>query len=220
MQESLTAVERKLPTARSQFHTSRPARRPLRDIEIRTALRAHLKARHGADPLCAILDEMEVCHGEARIDLVVANGRLDGFEIKSDCDSLARLAQQVEIYGRVFDRMTVVSGPRYLGRVLEAVPTWWGVMAAANGEEHVRLRQVRRGRANPDRQADHIASLLDREHALALLASRGLDKGIRSKSIMLLRDRCATQVPMRDLRAAARDAVRARAAGRLVLSQR
>jgi hypothetical protein len=189
--------------------------RPLRDAEIRQALREQLTARHAHDLNCAVLDELEICHGEARVDLAVANGRLDGFEIKSDYDSLARLGRQVDIYGRVFDRMTIVSGQRHITEVFDRVPSWWAVALALPRGDVVALRTIRRGRANPDRRPDQIATLLDRKHALDLLAVRRLDKGVRSKSIDVLRDMCACEVPLSQLRAAARDAVRARAALRL-----
>src|SRR4029077_13805561 len=60
-------------------------------------------------------------------DVAVVNGALDGFELKSDRDRLDRLARQSEIYGAVFDRMTLVVGPRHERQAARMIPDWWGL---------------------------------------------------------------------------------------------
>ncbi len=67
---------------------------PLADSDIRPLLREWLRARHEGDPETVILDELGICRGRVRIDLTVVNGLLHGYEIKSDRDTLARLATQ------------------------------------------------------------------------------------------------------------------------------
>jgi hypothetical protein len=77
-----------------------------RDADIRSVLVAELKQRF-SDPSHDLILEEFGCK-TARIDIAVVNGALHGFEIKSDSDSLARLAGQAEQYGRVFDFVTLI----------------------------------------------------------------------------------------------------------------
>ena len=65
----------------------------MRDSEIRNTLRATLLSEHAGDPTAVVIDELGICQGSARIDMAVVNGSLNGYEIKSDLDTLARLPQ-------------------------------------------------------------------------------------------------------------------------------
>jgi len=84
------------------------------DSDIRTALLDRLQQRHQAEPDVAFLEELGLCRGQVFVDVTVVNGALHGYEIKSDRDSLRRLAGQVAFYGRVLDRATLVVGTRHL----------------------------------------------------------------------------------------------------------
>src|ERR1700674_1251921 len=71
---------------------------PLRDSEIRAALRAKLHSIHSQDPETVVIDELSLCQGDARVDMAVVNGSLSGYEIKSDRDTLTRLPRQLAVY--------------------------------------------------------------------------------------------------------------------------
>lgn len=43
------------------------------------------------DPETVVINELDVCFGNAIIDVVAVNGEIYGFEIKSEQDSLERL---------------------------------------------------------------------------------------------------------------------------------
>lgn len=92
----------------------------MRDPEIRSELHRRLQLRHGNDPTVRIVDEMSVLTGACRIDVALINGRLEGFEIKSDSDSLSRLPRQAFAYGQVFDRLTMVWVSCHLGDPIQA----------------------------------------------------------------------------------------------------
>jgi hypothetical protein len=64
------------------------------DNLIRSALECDLRAQFQSDPETIILDELGLRHGAARVDIVVVNGNLIGFELKSDRDDLRRLPKQ------------------------------------------------------------------------------------------------------------------------------
>jgi hypothetical protein len=90
----------------------------MNDAQIRIATKQALFAQHLGEPDTVIFEELGVQHGLSRIDLAVVNGELHGFEFKSDKDTLARLPEQAESYGRVFDRVTLVVGESHLLHLL------------------------------------------------------------------------------------------------------
>lgn len=49
-----------------------------------------------------VISEMDVCAGVSGADIVVINGKMHGYEIKSAQDSLSRLPQQMQSYNQVF----------------------------------------------------------------------------------------------------------------------
>src|SRR3712207_967810 len=105
----------------------------LNDGLIRSALRRHVVARARRAPGTAVCEEFSLNRGETRVDLAVVNGHLTAYEIKSDRDTLARLAGQMRVYNRVFDRLTLVFGWRLAAQALRLVPSWWGVRLAEWG---------------------------------------------------------------------------------------
>ena len=102
----------------------------VRESQIRASLLLALRDRHGADPNTLIRQELGLCAGARRVDLAMINGELVGFEIKSDQDTLYRLAGQAEAYGQVLDRVTLVTTARYIDKAAALVPTWWGLIRA------------------------------------------------------------------------------------------
>lgn len=66
--------------------------------------------------------------GNCKADLVILNGTATVYEIKSERDSLARLANQVENYKRVFAKVNVIASERHIEGVLATVPDDVGVI--------------------------------------------------------------------------------------------
>lgn len=63
-----------------------------------------------------------------RADLALANGRLVGFEIKSQKDSLKRWLSQMTAYSNVFDEIWLCSHGKHLHRALEITEKHIGVL--------------------------------------------------------------------------------------------
>lgn len=74
----------------------------------------------------------EVRAGSCKADLVILNGTATVYEIKSERDSLARLANQVENYKRVFAKVFVIASEAHVADVLKTVPDDVGVMMLAS----------------------------------------------------------------------------------------
>ena len=79
-----------------------------------------------------ILNELGLRHGRCRVDVAVVNGSVHGNELKSDRDTLDRLSFQVQTYGKVLDRATLVVGERHAEKAIAMLPDWWGIKVAAN----------------------------------------------------------------------------------------
>jgi hypothetical protein len=179
------------------------------DVEIRPALRDYLLRRHGSETDTVLIEELGLRRGQVRVDVAVVNGSLHGFEIKSDRDSLRRLAVQVELYSQVLDRATLVVGERLADPATSLVPAWWGVIRVATDASGIQFTTVRRSKLNPQRNARVLAELLWSEQALALLEERGAARGMRGKPRRLLWDRVCECVSINAIAAAVRSRLKA-----------
>jgi hypothetical protein len=153
----------------------------MNDAQIRIATKQALFAQHLGEPDTVIFEELGVQHGLSRIDLAVVNGELHGFEFKSDKDTLARLPEQAESYGRVFDRVTLVVGESHLLHALEIAPDWWGIRVARMKCSRVQFSDLKHAISNPCRDPASIVALLWRDEALSLLEEFGSAGGLRWK---------------------------------------
>lgn len=183
----------------------------MRDRDVREALRRKVLADHLRDANTLVVEELGLAHGEARVDIAVVNGRLHGFEIKSDADNLQRLPGQIAAYNAVFDRVTIVVGRKHLEGVDKLVPAWWGIKLAIAGERGaVHFEEIRPPRKNVKIQPLDLARLLWRGEALNLLEARGRAR-VRSKGREELYAVIASEVPLDELRGFVRAALKARA---------
>lgn len=185
--------------------------RSIADPDIRAVLKTRLQTKHALEPDTVVVEELGLCQGQVRVDMAVVNGVLHGYEIKSDCDTLRRLPNQVVAYGKVLDRATLVVGARHLDEALGQVPTWWGVMKAEATAKGLRLKEVRPGRKNPSRDPRMLAELLWRDEALALLEERGAVRGLMTKPRQLAWDRVAEVYDVNEIGDAVRARLKARA---------
>ena len=155
----------------------------MNDRRIREAARHKLFRRYASTPDALVLEEVGVRHGAARIDFLLVNGLLHGFELKSDKDTLRRLENQIPIYGSVLDRVTLVVGYRLADKAMAMIPDWWGVKLASSGQRGaIQFRDARTPKNNPGVQKEALAKLLWQEQALGVLKELGADAGVRSKT--------------------------------------
>ena len=140
------------------------------DFEIRESLHRTILRRHHAAPETLVIDELGLRHGSCRADIAVVNGRLVGYEIKSDRDSLARLRRQIRVYDAVFDSVTIVVGLRHRSVISRRVPRHWGIVLASAGKRgEIKFQTKRRPRANPRVDLLSVAQLLWKPEALIMV---------------------------------------------------
>lgn len=145
------------------------------EADVRQSLRAEALA--SAPPRAEAIYEFWVPQSNERADVAVIGSMLDGFEIKTDRDSLKRLPRQADAYNRVFDRCYAVLAPRHVGRATEMLPPWWGVVVI---EDSMSFRVLRDAEANAGVHPETLVRLLWRDEAYAALCDLGFppDPGV------------------------------------------
>jgi len=191
----------------------------LRDRDIRRALHKFLSASHTGQEDTIIIEEMNLCQGEARIDVTVINGAIHGYEIKSDRDTLERLRTQEAVYNRTLDTVTIVASGAHLRTLPSITPSWWGIIEAKESVEGIELVEIRPALPNPSVDPEALVQLLWRNEALALLRERGLHKGVMSKPKRVLWQRLLEYIPSNELKDLVREQLKARTCWRVVEPQ-
>ncbi len=85
--------------------------------------------------------------GSSKADLVILNGKSTVYEIKSDRDSLARLANQLVDYRKVFAEIYVIAGEAHVQEVMNSTPSDIGVLSLVRWN---RIQTVREAADRPD----------------------------------------------------------------------
>lgn len=148
----------------------------VRDLDLRLALATFIGDQY-RDQEHVLVPEVDITVSlPGRIDAILVADRIHGFEIKSDVDSLRRLPRQVEIYGPVLERATLIAGERYADAVAEIIPTWWAISTVRQSHGQLRLVTRRRGRLNPDVQSYAVASFIPRDVLVDFLRARGFTR--------------------------------------------
>lgn len=169
----------------------------LNDSDIRNVLRSQLNSASKVGMF--VVEELGLCEGEVFVDLAVIEHQLEGFEIKSDLDSLKRLERQSSAYSRVLSKASLVVTRKHLEAARDAVPDWWGVFLAVPSGESAKLKLVRRPRRNPSVDAQALAQLLWRDEALAQLELLGKARGLFSKPRRALWERLVRELSIQQL---------------------
>ncbi|WP_449284417.1 sce7726 family protein [Marinobacter sp. PE14] len=175
----------------------------MREREIKRALISHLDRYRKNQNDFPYLEELQINGGEVRADLVDVQS-MHCYEIKSDLDTLARLHSQGSRYGKIFDKVTLVTSERHLEKALAMVPTWWGVMLIPQSGKKL-FRRVRYARLNSRIDAFAIVSVLDKQEALDVLGRTKGTRGWKSKSLYILHQELANSISVESLKQEVRD---------------
>lgn len=146
----------------------------MNDSTIRRCFHCQVLSIDHACPKTLVIDELGLNHGECRADIAVINGKLSGYEIKSNFDSLVRLKSQIRAYDAVFQTASIVIAPRHLRNVLRAVPVHWGIyICLPSADNGLTFWRARRESENTCPDPVAIARLLWRDEAAQILRSHG-----------------------------------------------
>lgn len=124
-----------------------------------------------------VINEFTIDGYSRRVDLVIATDKhLIAIEVKSEADSLYRLAGQTEKYLEYFDKVIVVTAPKHLAKILETVPKHVAVWEISNG--NIKIRQ--RGKIIPVKDKTKLLRLMKANELIKL--THKLDLCIQSKN--------------------------------------
>lgn len=108
-----------------------------------------------------VLNELGLKHGKCRADIAVVNGRLTGYEIKSDVDSIKRLSKQILIYSSIFNRAYLILTDVHLETASSLLPEWWGIIIAKKDNNGIiNFTELRKSMENPNVDDYSVAQLL------------------------------------------------------------
>ena len=139
------------------------------DKSVRNAITSRISRFRPQESAIRLVEELELERGAARIDMAFFGDDLLGVEIKSPKDTLSRLPEQSRIYSRVFDRVVIVAASKFIPKVLEIVPSWWGVLTIHSNENRIFFRQERQAIANPNVEIEAVLQLLWKDELLTML---------------------------------------------------
>ena len=172
------------------------------DLEIRKALYGKtLYDIKKQFPSTKIIEELGLCQGNVRIDMVAINGAIHGFEIKSESDDLRRLPIQAELYNKVLDTVTIVAGNRHLIKLRQIIPSWWGIITAEKeSKDNIILHNEKQANINYEINPNSLVQFLWKEEALNILKENKLEKGLIGKPRKLLWNKLVEELPLRALK--------------------
>lgn len=183
----------------------------MKDIDVRQAVHAKILKEHHKDPDTLVVDEFVMNLGESRADITVINGIMHGYELKSKSDNLLRLPAQIGYYSSVMDKVTLVVSECHLDAAKTLVPSWWGIKVATEGSRKaVHIRTERMGQMNYNIDKISLAMLLWKDEMLSILASRGYERGLKSKPRRMLWSTLSELLETNELRSEVRNSLKAR----------
>lgn len=139
---------------------------------IKTLIQAKLaSAAHGQG--AAFISELFIDAFARRADLVMANGKLSAFEIKSERDTLDRLDGQLETYLRLFEQVTIVCAMRHLSGVESKAPEGVGIWALS---EDGAVKVIRKAKTKKQNSHESWLSFLPVDELRLLLAQHRLQR--------------------------------------------
>lgn len=142
-------------------------------VDIRLALRCWVEERFNTSQNDILIDELGFSNKDPnsavdssfRADLALANGRLVGFEIKSEKDNLKRWTSQMTAYLNVFDEVWLCVHGKHLESALTITPKNIGIIVIDNFESLALVRMAKNQALN---NAYDLSGLLWRDELDAL----------------------------------------------------
>ena len=181
-----------------------------RDKDIRKHLLENTFSRFFSKKDTVVVNELDLCQGMARVDIAVVNGYLHGYEIKSDADSLSRINSQAEIYNKVLEKVTVVSGTRHIEKLIVQTPIWWGITEVKYDGFKVVSKILRTPTINKEIDIFYLCRLLWKSEALGLLEKHGKSIGCLSKNKFFLWKKIANEIPEQEIKNYVRESLKKR----------
>ncbi|MBX2859134.1 MAG: sce7726 family protein [Cellvibrionaceae bacterium] len=147
----------------------------LNDKEIRAALKLKLQSQSTRPK--AIIDELQVCNGNAIADVVALYNEAHCYEIKGISDKVERVLVQGEYYNSSFRKITLVTTENHLEKAISICPNFWGIISSTAGKSgDVRFRHIRGAKTNPHFCKEMASLTLWKSEMLSILNEQRLQR--------------------------------------------
>jgi hypothetical protein len=123
---------------------------------------------------------------------------------------LERLPVQVEWYSKTLDRVCVIVAPKFVSKIEQHIPDWWGIRCAVFAESSVVIETLREETDNSTHDPYCVAQFLWLEEAIEVLESYGLSDGLKGKPRRIVWQKLANELPLERLREEVRSRLKAR----------
>lgn len=191
----------------------------MKDIDVRDALQRTFLQKFYCDEKSRVIPELDICNGEARIDIAIVNGHMHGLEIKSEQDTLARLTNQIYVYSKVFDYLTLVVAESHIETAKNMLPDFWGIWQASM-RKSVSLKRVRQAHINREIHPYALCQFLWKDELITLSSLFGISKVTTKTTKAELCHVLSRSVRPRIIAKAVRETLKARASWRVSPSSR
>ena len=179
-----------------------------RESDIKAAVIDEWLSRESVSRNSVIINEFPVGSQTRRADLVMANGRLWAVEIKSEFDTIDRLAKQISAYSKTLESVSVVVAERHLDAVRAMLPSGTGLLVYRRDDQAATVERILKPSFNR----------LDAIRALRLMHTVDIKKVLKEHSLSFsnnlsryeLEDVARKRVSAYDLRQAAIVALKCR----------
>lgn len=138
----------------------------MRDQDIRTILHFYLTEQNKSIKNTIIVDELNIKNGLARVDIAVINGSIHGYEIKSEVDTLNRLANQIGHYNSSLEKISIAFNSSHKEKIFDTVPEWWGVIEV---NENYKVLELREPKENPLLEISDLLLFLWKDEMIKIL---------------------------------------------------
>ncbi|WP_052689375.1 sce7726 family protein [Acinetobacter brisouii] len=165
----------------------------MNEKQIRSCLINYLSNKHDLSNT-AFISELFINNFTCRADVVMANGQLSVFEIKSKFDTLDRLPNQIKNYISVFENVIVVCAEKHVEKVLEEYESTIGVWLIDESGQFTIKRRSNRQKLDVNSwlthlPVDELKNIL-RVHNVSLSGNREalIEKVKKHNSKMVIRE--------------------------------
>lgn len=142
--------------------------------EIKAVVLSELLRKGTIDSSSLVFSEMNLAKKVRRVDLgYIRNAEMVAIEIKSEKDSLVRLAGQLSEYSKYFDRVILVVALKFVHAAMEIAADEVGIWSVSDGL----IKVVRKGRVNRSIRKSDYVELMTKREICALARKIGINPG-------------------------------------------
>lgn len=121
-----------------------------------------------------LINELPISNFNRRVDLVVANGKLHAFEIKSDVDTTQRLIGQIQTYLEYFDKVSLVCSKKFVEFAKSNLPSEVEIIQLDFKAGAVKTTIKQRGKTKLISEVEKYLSFMTKKELLGLIKSQNL----------------------------------------------